>query len=199
MYEAAVITSVVLLLVSAADYVRRAWKGETKPVLATWILLTVMMSLSLWMYYHSDRMSWTANVGVTAGFVNVLMILIGIVATNLRNRTLHLAFDPVQRWCLLGGAGVLLFWFVTEQPLLSYGLVQLIALIAYVATVKRLWHAKASTEPLFLWTAVLTANLCAIYPAWTKHDPFSMIYLVRAVPATAGMIYLIARIKRRAS
>ena len=71
MYATMVIASVVLLLVSAVDYVRRAWRQETNPVPATWILMATMMSLSLWMYYHSDRMSWTANVGVTGGFVNV--------------------------------------------------------------------------------------------------------------------------------
>lgn len=195
MYTATVITASVLLLVSAFDYVRRAWKGETKPALATWILLFTMMSMSLWMYFHSDRKSWTANISVTVGFLNVGIIFVGVFFKHLRDKTLRLEFTPVQRWCLVGGAVIMVLWFITKKPLLSYTLVQLLAVVAYIATVKKLWRATTSTEPLFLWVAVLTANLCALYPAWVKNDPFSWIYLVRAVPANAFMLYLIIRIK----
>ena len=197
MYKIAVLTSIVLMIVSAADYVRRAWIKETKPVPATWILMMVMMSLSGWMYAMSPRKSWTGNIGVMTGIVNVAIILSGVVATNLRDRTLKVAFDKTQRFCLGCGVGVALCWFCTKEPLLAYALVQVIALIAYAATVQKLWRAERSSEPLFLWTSVLLANLCALYPAWVRHDLYSWIYLARAVPSTAGVIYLILRLKRK--
>jgi len=197
-YEITVLVTVVLMLVSAVDYVHRAWIRETNPVPATWILMMVMMGLSFWMYWVSPRKSWTANIGVTAGVINITIILIGVILTNIRYKTLNVAFDRVQKWCLAGGAGVVVFWSLTKEPLISYTLVQCIALIAYIATVKRLLKATKSTEPLFLWCAVLLANLSALYPAWVKNDPFSWIYLGRAVPSTILVIYLIARIKRRA-
>ncbi len=197
MYETAVIGTVVLMVVSAVDYVRRAWIRETNPVLATWILLMVMMGLSFGMYWASPRRSWTSNIAVTTGVVNVAIILAGVIATNVRNGTLHLEFDRVQRACLAGGAVVVVFWLLTDRPLVAYALVQAIALIAYIATVRRLWVAERSMEPLFLWVAVLCANLCSIYPAWVKHDPFAWIYLARAVPSTILVIWLITRIKRR--
>lgn len=197
MYEAAVLASVLLFLMSAADYVRCAWTRETDPVPATWVLMMVMMGLSFWMYWSSLRKSWTANVGVTAGVVNTAIILTGVIAVNIRHGTLKVAFDNVQKWCLAGGAGVVLLWWLTDQPLISYTLVQCIALIAYAATVKRLWRAERSTEPLFFWVTVLFATLCAVYPAWVRNDPFSWIYLARAVPSTMFMIYLIGKAKRK--
>lgn len=196
MYEVTVLITVVLMTVAAVDYVRRAWIRETSPVPATWILMMVVMGLSFWMYWVSPRKSWTANVGVTAGTLNIVIILSGVIMTNVHYGTLSVAFDRVQKWCLTGGAGVVVFWFFTDQPLISYTLVQCIALIGYFATVKRLLKAERSTEPLFLWIAVLFANLCALYPAWVKNDPFSWIYLGRAIPSTIFMIYLIARIRR---
>jgi hypothetical protein len=196
-YEIAVCTAIVLTVVSAGDYVRRAWIRETNPVPATWILMMVMIGLSFWMYWNSPRKSWTANIGVTSGVVNVLIILIGVIATNIRYGTLLVVFDATQKWCLLGGAGIVVFWFFTNQPFIAYTLVQLIALMGYFATVKRLLKAEQSTEPLFLWVAVLGANLCALYPAWVKNDLFSWIYLGRAVPSTILVIYLIVRIKRK--
>lgn len=197
MYEAAVIVTVILMTVSAVDYVRRAWIRETSPVLATWILATTMIGLSFWMYWGSPSRSWTANIGVTTAFANIGAILVGVIATNIRDGTLRVAFDRVQRWCLAFGAAVVVFWSITDQPLIAYALVQVIGIIAYIATIRRLWGAERSTEPLFLWASVFLASLCSIYPAWVKGDPFAWIYLARAVPSTALIVVMIARIKRR--
>ena len=197
MYEVTVIATVILMTVSAVDYVRRAWIRETSPVPATWILAVMMFALSFWMYWMSPRRSWTANIAVIAGLLNVTTILIGVIAANVRYGTLRVAFDRVQRWCLAFGVVVVVFWFVTDQPLVAYALVQVIGIIAYVATVRRLWSAERSTEPLFLWVSILLATLCAIYPAWVKRDPFAWVYLARAVPSTAFMVWLVARAKRR--
>lgn len=197
MYEITVLITLFFMIISACDYVRRAWIGKTTPVPATWILMMVMMSLSFWMYWTGPKKSWTSNVGVTSGVVNVAIILGGVIAANVRHKTLRIAFDKVQKWCLVAGAGVAVLWFFTDQPLRLYALVQLIALIAYAATVKKLWRAEKSTEPYFLWVSVLLANLSALYPAWVKNDQFAWIYLARAVPSTIFVIYLIARIKSR--
>lgn len=194
-YEISVLLTVSLMVIAAMDYVRCTWTRKINPVPATWILIVVTMSLSFWMYWNSPQKSWTANIGVIAALVNTSIILAGVIAANIRYGTLSVAFDKVQKWCLASGVGVVLFWFLTDQPLQSYVMVQLIALIGYFATMKRLWSAKRSTEPLFVWTAVLFASLCALYPAWVKSDPFAWIFLGRAIPSTAIMIYLIARIR----
>ncbi len=192
-----VFATAALMTLAAVDYVRRAWKRETNPVPATWILMMVMMSLSFWMYWVSPQKSWTGNIGVTAGILNIIIILVGVLAVKMRDHVLHVAFDKVQKWCLAFGGAVVVFWFLTKAPLIAYTLVQCIALIAYFATVKRLWNAERSTEPYFIWAAVLCANLCALYPAWVRSDTFAWIYLSRAIPSTIFMIFLIARVKRR--
>ncbi|HLD06050.1 MAG TPA: hypothetical protein VJC16_00765 [Candidatus Nanoarchaeia archaeon] len=195
MYDATVLASAALAIAAGCDYVRRAWIRETHPVPATWILMLVMFGLQFWMYWESPYRSWTANIGVTAGGTNILIIFLGVIAANIRFGTLSIAFDRTQRWCLTAGAGVVVFWSITDQPLLSYVLVQCIALVAYFATVKRLWNAPSSTEPALFWWAILLASLCALYPAWAKHDPFSWIYLSRVVPSTVLVIFLIRRTK----
>ncbi len=197
LYETAVIVTASLMMISAVDYVRRTWKQETRPVVATWILMITMISLTFWMYWSSPDKTLTGNISVVTGFVNTLMILSGVIATNIRYKTLSVAFNPVQKSCLAAGAVVALLWAVTKQPLAMYSLIQLIGLAAYAATAQRLWRAEKSTEPLIFWFCTLGANLCAIYPALVKHDVFAGIYLARVLPTTTGMIYLIWRIKRR--
>lgn len=197
MYEVAVLVNIALLFAGAVDYIRRMWICETNPVPATWILMMVMMTLTFWMYWESPQKSWTANIAVTYGVVQIGMILAGVIATNIRYRTLSVAFDKVQKWCLVGGGGVVVFWAFTDEPLISYCLVQVIALVAFFATVQRLWKAERSTEPLFLWIVSVLANLCALYPAWVKNDLYSWIFLGRAIPCTVLVVYLILRIKRK--
>ncbi len=195
MYETTVVIAVILMLISAFDYVRRAWQGSTNPVPATWILLLMMFALSFWMYWESPQKTWTGNIGVTSGIINILIILSGVIAANIKHGTLRIAFDRLQKWCLGVGGAIIVFWYLTDEPLISYILVQLIGLVSYIATVKRLWNAPKTTEPLFLWFCVLLANLCALYPALVRSDIFSWIYLARAIPSTSGVVFLIARLK----
>lgn len=195
MYEITVVIAVVLLLASAVHYAKLAWQKPENPVLGTWILIAVMISLSFWMYWVSPKKSWTGNIGVTGGFLNIWIILFGVISAKMRKGILRIAFDRLQKVCLAGGVIIVIFWFLTKEPLISYILVQIIGLVAYVATVKKLWNAPKTTEPLFLWSAVLFANLCAVYPAFVRDDTFSWIYLARAIPSTSGVVFLIARLK----
>ncbi len=199
LYGAMVVGTVVMMIVSAFYYVWLTWHGVTKPVLATWILMLVVISLSFIMYWSNPNKSWTANIAVVAGVFNISTILIGVLVTNIRNHTLNVAFDTVQKWCLFSGAVIVVFWMITKDALISYGLVQSIALIAYFATVKKLLKAKECTESLVVWGAVLLATLCAVYPAWVNNDIFSWIYLGRAVPSTSGLMFLIWRVKKRST
>ncbi len=196
MYEAAVLATVILMIAAAADYVRRAWIRQTTPTPATWILLVVTMTLSFWMYWEKNR-SWTANIGVPAALVSVTIVLIGVTLVNKRDGTLTIVFDPVQKWCLIAGGAIFVLWTVTHQAFVAYTLVQSLALIAYSATAIKLWNARQSREPVLFWYTILVGSLCAIYPAWVKHDPYAWVYLARAVPSTSFMIFLIVRIKRR--
>ena len=196
LYVLFVATSATFLVLSALDYVRRAIRGETSPVPATWILMMAMMLLSLWMYLQSPKSSLASNIGVTAGVVNVGIILIGVMYTNIRQKRLRISFGRSQRTCLLSGVAIYLLWLITKKPLLSYTLVQLIAVAAYVATVQKLRKSKQSTEPIFLWVAALLGSLAAIYPAWVKHDVFACIYLARAIPSTIVILVLISKGRR---
>lgn len=197
MYELTVVLAAALLVVSSLHYAWLAWEGRTKPVLATWVLMIVMMILACWMYFESPNPSWTANISVTAGVVNLAINLIGVTAGHIRRGTLHLAFNRVQKICLTGGAFVVVLWLLTKDPLAMYILVQIIAVIALFATAAKLWRAVGSTEPLFLWVAVFFAGLLSIYPAFAMDDLFAKIYLARAIPSVVTVLVLIARAKRR--
>ncbi len=199
MYLAMVIASAVFSLVGAADYISCIWKQKEglKPVLATWILMVVTVWLSLWMYWHGPNHSVARNIGLFAAALNTTAILVALALFHHRNKTLVVAFNGVQAACLAGGGVVVIFWAVVQNSLIAFALVQGIALFSYTATVVPLWRAVGSTEPYFLWLAVLASNLCAVYPATQESDPFAYIYLIRAIPSIIFMLVLIARAKER--
>lgn len=175
---------------------RLTWTRKISPVPATWILIVATMALSFWMYRKSPETSWTGNIGLLSALLNTSTILSGVILANLRDRSLRVAFDRFQFWCLASGGMVVVFWSFTKDPLTSYILVQAIALFGYLATFRKLWRARGFSEPLFLWISVFLACLSAIYPAWARDDLFAQIFLVRAVPSTALMVFLIWRAKR---
>jgi hypothetical protein len=202
-YEVTFLIVAALIIASSIDYDRRMWRRnaegnrETDPKLATWILLTVFITLSTWMYCHSPRVSLKGNVALFSSLVNIISILTSVILVKWKDGKLFVKFDLSQKLCLLGGGIAVGFWFVTHDPFLSYVLLQIIALCAYGATVVKLWGAKESSEPVTTWALVLTACFFAAYPAVIDHDKFAYVFLARAIPSTAFMVFLITRIKAR--
>lgn len=199
MYNIIVAVTALLLVASGVHYVRQSYRDEVDPVMSTWILLFAMMTLSLTMYWHKPNKTWGGNIAVTAGFVNLLIILVGVTWVKWRKKTLAVAFTTRQKWCMVAGFVIVPVWMATNNPLMAYVLVQVIGLIAYKGTVDKLTLAvtlankgeRISTEPLTLWVCVLVASMLAIYPAYHNEDVFAWVYLARAVPSTAYVIYLI--------
>lgn len=185
---------------SALVYAVWAWRGQTGSAPATWLLMFTMMVMSSWMYLTSPHHSLTGNVGLLAAAVNTTIILGAFVTRRWFGEAVGgWAFDPVQRLCLGVGTIIVAGWLITKRDntLLAYCLVQLLGVVAYAATAHRLWRATATPERSFLWVCAFLGCLAAVYPAIVRRDVYSGIYLLRAIPSTLGIIFLLRRIKRR--
>jgi amino acid transporter len=199
---ASVLVAVALYMIASVYYVWRAWlpKGDprqTKPVLATWILMLTVFTLATWMYWHSPSHSLAGNIGTTVGFANILVIFVGVLFVRLRDGDKLFAFNPFQKKCLAAGAVIVVFWCVTGDGERAYYLTQGLAFVGYLATVERLFKAQRNTEPLLFWVLLFLACLASVYPAVFMHDKLAKVYLWRSVPSTAIVIVLILRLKRR--
>lgn len=190
-----VIATVVLYTASAIRYIYLTWTKKIEPVPTTWVLMLTMFMLSVWMYWKYRDHSLAGNIGNIAGLLNVAAIFVGVLATNLRDGTWKIGFNSFQKYCLAGGVLIVVFWFITNEVFWAYILTQVLALVAYSATVKKLWNAERTTEDIYLWVCVLIACLTSIYPAVVKHDMLGWVYLGRAIPSTSLMIYMILRLR----
>lgn len=199
-YNIAVFLAALLSTGSGVVYACWIWRRQTGSAPATWVLMFIMMTLASWMYLTSPRHSLTGNVGLLAAAVNTTAILSAMLARRWLDGTLgELAFNWVQRFCLGSGALIVAGWLIAKQSntFVAYCLVQLLGVVAYAATVHKLWRATETSERYLLWVCGLLGCLAALYPAITRNDLYSKIYLLRAIPCTLGMILLLWRIKRR--
>lgn len=192
-----VISTAVVFVLSAVGYVVYTLQRRNEPVPATWILMVMVFGLANWMYWHSPNRSLAGNIANTAGLVNVVLIFFGVAVRHIRDDTWRLAFSWFQVYCLAAGVVIFIFWLFTNDSVTAYYLTQALALLAHGATIHRLWFSERSTEPLFLWIAVLIANFSAIYPAIVKQDFLAWVYLIRAIPSTSMVVYLIIRLKQK--
>lgn len=195
----AVIITSLLFLFSAAKYVKLTWRYEIDPTPATWAMMLVFFSLSAWMYWMTPEHSLEGNIGNLAGLVNVFIIFAGVIGLHLRDKTLSVAFDSFQKKCLIMGALIVTFWFVTREGEVAYILTQVLALVAYIPMVRRLWTAKKPTEPFFLWSLALIACFASLYPAIVLKDKLAWIFLGRAIPSSILVMALIKRSERSLS
>ncbi len=199
-YTISVILAAVLSIGSSIVYAVWMWRRQTGSAPATWILMFVMMTMASWMYLTSPRHSLTGNIGLLAAAVNTIVILAAMLTRRALDGTLgDVAFNRVQRFCLGSGAVIVAGWLIAKQShtLVAYCLVQLLGVVAYAATVHKLWRVTETSERYLLWICGFLGCLAALYPAIVRRDIYSAIYLVRAIPSTLGMTFLLWRIKRR--
>ena len=99
-------------------------------------------------------------------------------------------------WVSLGACGLILFgWWKTKNATLSYCLMQVVALIAYLPTIARVLHADTQTESNILWGAILLSSLVAVPSAIRaykeRQDWLGFVYLGRTIPSNLIMVYLV--------
>ena len=176
----AALATLTIMLAAAGIYVVLAWNNKATPIPSMWVLMLFMMGLSLWMYWSSPKHSWQGNVAVVGNFLNMFVILGGAIVANLRHH--NFPWKPrtieIQAFCL--SALALLLWALTEQPLISYILVQCIAVFAYLPAVKFYGNARTTKEPWWIWLMVLVASVIAVIPGIIRLDLYAGIFLFRA-------------------
>jgi len=190
-------TTVVVLIVSAIWYSRRIWNADAIPVVTTFILMTVVLGLSYVMYWDKPGASWTGNPGNLSGLINVFIVTTVLTVRHVKDGTFALAFNKLQKWCLALGGLIVVGWLVTDNPTMSYLLMQTLALVAYTPTVVRLIRDKNPKDSNILWGSILLATILSIQPSLERGDVLGVIYILRALPSTLIVVGLIWWKKRR--
>ena len=189
-------TTVILLIGSAIWYSILTILGEIQPVVATFIMALVYFSISEATYWSKHRSAsiWN-NMAMHAGFVNVILATIVVIGTALWKGNFIADFNSFHYLCLGLSTVILIIWKLTKNHTLSFLLIQLVAVIAYLPMFSRVLTAEIQTESNVMWIAILLASITAIPKVWKGYkeqkDWLGFIYIGRVIPINLILVYLV--------
>ena len=195
----------IMLLVGSAIYYSILTVLEViLPVIATFIIAFIYFAISEATYWANakkkmletgEKISIWNNIAMHAGFVNVTIVTIAVIGTALWKGNFVTDFNSFHYFCLGLSAFILFIWKVTKNPVLSFLLMQLIAIIAYLPMFSRVLTMDIQTESNVMWIAILLASITAI-PKVIKgykeqKDWLGFVYVGRVIPINLILVYLV--------
>lgn len=162
------------------------------PPLATFIVATVTFVLAIFMYSKKPEFSVKSNIALFSSALSAFIVLLVLFVKIGSDK---IVFNNLQKGCLLFCLGIVMVWFITDNPFVSYVLLQINALISYLPVYERNLKAQRNQDSFILWTSILFSNIVASYAVWEKGDLESWIFIARAVPSTLLVVLLMVRLE----
>lgn len=199
-YEVTAVASAIVIITGLIWYIWLVANKEIDTVVASWIVSTTALALSLVTYFTSPK----ANViGGTLNAASVCAVGGTLIAVYLRSKIdgQKLVFLPFHINCLKFSAFITFLWVVMVSVggtgTIPNWLTQAMLVISYGMLIKKFWNAEKNTESLFTWWCVLVSSVIGLYTAHAKHDPLAMIYAIRSTVMCGILIYALHRISWR--
>ena len=186
--------ALVLLIVSNVYYITQIITESIQPVLATWILFCVAVSLSLRTYLSSKNSELLGNIANASDFLYVWTVLACIL---LFGRNVRIGFTTFEYACLGATGGILVYWLITKKHAMSNIALQTIMTVAYFPMFIHLWFAQSNTESLVAWVIAWIAGGFALASSILYRRNLGILYASRAFILMTGVILLILRLKFR--
>lgn len=180
----------VLNLILSLYYYWLIYHKKIKPSLAMWVFFTLAVGLSLITYMKEGSYSLWDNVLNTTDLFFVSTVSLSILLFGDRSSR----FNRFDLFCLGAVAGIVIFWFITQNHTVSHLLVQGILVIAYFPVVNRMIRTGENNENYLLWGGMLLASLLALF---STEGTLAFVYTVRAVVCILLLMGLMVWVDRR--
>ena len=183
-----VIAVSVINLFVAIVYFWMMIKKRSKPALAMWLFFSLAVAMSLITYLKEGTYSFLDNALNTADIVLTVSVTIAILVLGDKSTR----FSRFDLGCLLVVFGIIVFWIITQNHLITNLGIQLIMIIAYFPVVKRMLASKENTESFIVWIALMIVPFISLL---TSKGVLASIYAFRAIVCPALLLTLMLRIE----
>ena len=203
MKELAAVLSIIALVVVNFWYVPLIWRRRVHPAPATYIIAVVAFWIASSAHLAVPELSlWEkllANVTLYGATIQATFILLVIIFTYRQSGELKVAFDWVQKLCLTGMAGGVLYWIIhREQQGVPYWTTQILLVVGYMATIGKALQKKSAFDSIGNWFFISLGGGFGLIPAIMMGDWYSIGNAMRAVVMSGFTAMLLIHYDRKA-
>ena len=188
----AILTTIIMGFV-AVQYSYLIIKKKNQPVLTTWLLFSLVTSLSFITYLFHKNHSFSGNI---VNLMDVIMCFSIFLTLLFVKEGVMAKFTKLEKLCLALTVIILVIWFLTKNELLANFLLQGIITIAYFPTFARLYNSKYNYESVGMWIAIFLATISGLIASYSKKDLIGVTYAFRGLILISILFILIARLSR---
>lgn len=169
-------------------YVYLIYHKKISPSLAMWTFFSLAVSISLFTYFANGNYSIRDNMLNFTDLILVVSVSIAILIWGDASTR----FNRFDVGCLLAVIGIMVFWRITNNHLITNYAVQSIMVISYFPVLGRMASQKKNTEAFSVWILMLVAAGISLFASkgW-----LASVYAIRAVLCTGTLLLLMLRIE----
>jgi hypothetical protein len=187
---------VVLIITYAYIYLSNIKQKTIKPILATWIFLSMATLMSFITNYYES-----GDAGLLANAYNIVDMLatITICSFLITQKNIRKTFTNFEKSCIGIVVIICVIWFITNNNVLAHILLQIILLIAYLPTLAHLWCAEKNSESITMWSLNGVAALFGLIEPVRTGAILPIIYGMRGAISCFLVVLLGIRIRMHTS
>ena len=171
-----------------ARYIYLLYHKRISPSLAMWTFFSLAVGISLFTYFAEGDHSISDNMLNFTDLIMVITVSIAIIIWG--DHTTR--FNRFDVGCLIAVIGIIAFWAISNNHVITNYSVQSIMVISYFPVLGRMAHQKKNTEAFSVWIMMLAAAGISLFASkgW-----LASVYAIRAIVCTGALLLLMARIE----
>lgn len=169
-------------------YIYLLYHKKISPSLAMWTFFSLAVGISLFTYFAESNHSISDNM---LNFTDLILVVSVSVAILIWGDT-STRFNRFDVGCLVAVIGIIVFWAISNNHVITNYSVQSIMVISYFPVIGRMTHQKKNTEAFSVWILMLVAAGISLFASkgW-----LASVYAIRAVLCTGTLLLLMLRIE----
>ncbi len=169
-------------------YIYLLYHKKISPSLAMWTFFSLAVGISLFTYFAESHHNISDNI---LNFTDLILVVSVSVAILIWGDT-STRFNRFDVGCLLAVIGIIVFWVISNNHVITNYSVQSIMVISYFPVLGRMTHQKKNTEAFSVWFLMLIAAGISLFASkgW-----LASVYAVRAIVCTGALLLLMIRIE----
>jgi hypothetical protein len=183
-----IVSSINIIILSR--YVYLLYHKKISPSLAMWTFFSLAVGISLLTYFAEGKHSISDNILNFTDLILVASVSVAILIWGDGSTR----FNRFDMGCLIAVAGIIVFWILSGNHVVTNYSVQSIMVISYFPVLGRMFNQKKNTEAFSPWIMMLLAAGISLFASkgW-----LASVYAIRAVVCTGALLLLMVRIELR--